>query len=57
MTKNQGQKPQVSARAREDRLKAALKANMSRRKAQIKARTKARANTQNAVPKDKEAEE
>jgi hypothetical protein len=38
--KGQGRKPGVSARpqSREDRLKAALKANMARRKAQAKAR-------------------
>ena len=37
----------VEANNREDRLKAALKANMAKRKAQIKARMSASANKEN----------
>jgi len=37
----------IEANNREDRLKAALKANMAKRKAQIKARTSASANKAN----------
>ncbi|MDA0355807.1 MAG: hypothetical protein O3B33_09550 [Proteobacteria bacterium] len=42
-------KPSPEAKRREDRLKAALKANMAKRKAQIKARSLAA-----SAPKDQE---
>ena len=52
--KNSPKKHGKSGETRENRLKAALKANMTRRKAQAKARAKARAASGGKVGKDEE---
>ncbi len=47
--------PKTKAQAREDRLKAALKANMGRRKAQIRARGAQAANNKGPEGPDEES--